>query len=76
MCRLCVSYNNNISLLGYIFEDVFALHNFKAQKLENYDIKFRLTEKDEKLARFIVKVANTKLLIKVTKSTMTMEVLL
>jgi len=73
---MCVSYNDNISLMGYIFDDVFALHNFKAQKLENYDIKFRLSEKDDKLARFIVKVANTKMLIKVTKSSMTMEVLL
>jgi len=73
---MCVSYNDNISLMGYIFDDVFALYNFKAQKLENYDIKFRLSEKDEKLARFIVKVADAKMLIKVTKSAMVMEVLL
>ena len=73
---MCVSYNDNISLMGYIFDDVFALYNFKAQKLENYDIKFRLSEKDDKLARFIVKVADTKMLVKVTKSAMVMEVLL
>lgn len=73
---MCVSYNDNISLMGYIFDDVFALYNFKAQKLENYDIKFRLSEKDDKLARFIVKVMDTKMLIKVTKSEMIMEVIL
>lgn len=73
---MCVSYNDNISLLGYIFDDVFALYNFKTQKLENYEIKFRLSEKDDKLARFIVKIMDTKMLIKVTKSQMVMEVLL
>lgn len=73
---MCVSYNDNISLMGYIFDDVFALYNFKTPKLENYDIKFRLSEKDDKLARFIVKIANTKMLIKVTKTQMDMEVLL
>ena len=37
---MCVSYNDNISLVGYIFDDVFALYNFKCPKLENYDIKY------------------------------------
>lgn len=73
---MCVSYNDNINLVGYIFDDVFALHNFKAPKLENYEIKFRLTEKDDKSASFIVKVDKTKMLIKVTKSTMGLEVVM
>ena len=73
---MCVSYNDNISLMGYIFDDVFALYNFKQQKLENYEIKYRLTEKDGKNASFIVKVADAKMLVKVTKSSMNMEVLL
>ena len=73
---MCVSYNDNISLIGYIFDDVFALYNFKATKLENYDIKYRISEKDEKSACFIVKVDKTKMLIRVTKSAMIMEVLL
>ncbi len=73
---MCVTYNDNISLMGYIFDDVFALHNFKAPKLENYDIKFRLTEKDDKSASFIVKVDKTKMLIKVTKSYMKQEVVM
>ena len=73
---MCVTYNDNINLMGYIFDDVFALHNFKAPKLENYDIKFRLTEKDDKSASFIVKVDKTKMLIKVTKSYMKQEVVM
>ena len=73
---MCISYNDNISLMGYIFDDVFALHNFKAPRLENYNIKFRLSEKTDKTATFIVKVDKTKMLIKVTKSTMTKEVVM
>ena len=73
---MCVSYNDNISLMGYIFDDVFALHNFKAPKLENYDIKFRLTEKDSKTATFMVKVDKTKVVVKVTKSYMQQEVVM
>lgn len=73
---MCVSYNDNINLMGYIFDDVFPLYNFKLPKLENYDIKFRLSERDEKSAYFIVKITNVKMLVKVTKSSMNMEVLL
>ena len=73
---MCVSYNDNINLLGYIFDDVFPLYNFKRQKLSNYDIKFRLTEKDDKGASFIVKVENTKMVVKVTKNSMNLEVLI
>ncbi len=73
---MCVSYKDTIRLLGYIFDDVFALYNFKTPKLQNYDIKYRLSEKDDGLARFIVKVDDTKMLVRVTKSAMDMEVLL
>ncbi len=71
---MCVSYNNNVSLVGYIFDDVFALHNFKVAKLHDYNIKFRLSERDAKGAYFIVKVDDSKLLIKVTKMAMALEV--
>ncbi len=73
---MCVSYNDNINLVGYIFDDVFALYNFKQPKLANYDIKFRLTERDDKGANFIVKVENTKMLVKVTKTSMNLEVVM
>ena len=73
---MCVSYKDTIRLLGYIFDDVFALHNFKTPRLQNYEIKYRLSEKDDSSARFIVKVDDTKMLVRVTKSAMDMEVLL
>ncbi|MBQ4647043.1 MAG: hypothetical protein IJB79_06815 [Candidatus Gastranaerophilales bacterium] len=73
---MLVSYNDNIRLLGYIFDDVFALYNFKQPKLENYDIKYRLSEKDDKTARFIVKIVDTKMLVAVNKGSMAVEVML
>ncbi len=73
---MCVLYNNNINLMGYIFDDVFALHNFKREKLNNYDIKFRLSDKDDKGANFIVKIDDSKMVIRATKLKMTKEVLM
>ena len=73
---MCVSYNDNINLMGYIFDDVFPLYNFKQPKLENYDIKYRLSEKEGQEARFIVKIADVKMLVYSSKTTMKMEVLL
>ena len=70
---ICVSYNNDINLLGYIFDDVFPLYNFKRPKLDNYDIKFRLTDKDDKGASFIVKIDNVKMVIRATKNSMNLE---
>jgi len=71
---MCVSYNNNINLMGYIFDDVFALYDFNQPKLENYNIKFRLSEKTQNGANFIVKVGDAKMLISVTKSSMGLEI--
>ncbi len=71
---MCISYENNVRLMGYIFDDVFALYNFKKSELDDYNIKFRLSEKTEKTANFIVKVDKTKLLIAVTNSSMSLEV--
>lgn len=73
---ICVSYNNDINLLGYIFDDVFPLYNFKRPKLDDYDIKFRLTDKDDKGASFIVKIDNVKMVIRATKNSMNLEVLI
>lgn len=73
---MCVSYNNNINLLGYIFDDVFPLYNFRRQKLDSYDIKFRLTDKDDKGANFIVRIDNVKMVVRATKHQMNMEVLI
>ncbi|MBR5305065.1 MAG: hypothetical protein IKU37_09595 [Candidatus Gastranaerophilales bacterium] len=73
---MLVSYDDNINLVGYIFDDVFALYNFKQPKLEKYDIKYRLSEKDDKIARFIVKVEKIKMLVAVSKTSMELEVIL
>ena len=71
---MCVSYNGSINLIGYIFDDVFALYNFQQPKLENYNIKFRLSEKTPQGANFLVRVGKSKMLISVTKSSMNLEV--
>lgn len=67
---MCISYNNNINLMGYIFDDVFAIYNFKASELDNYDIQFRLSDRDNKGSNYIIKVADTKVIARVTKSQM------
>lgn len=71
---MCVSYNNTINLMGYIFDDIFALYNFKQPKLEDYNIKFRMSEKTKQGANFLVRVGKSKMLVSVTKSSMSLEV--
>ena len=71
---MCVSYNNTINLMGYIFDDIFALYNFGQPKLENYNIKFRISDKTKQGANFLVRVGKSKMLISVTKSSMSLEV--
>ena len=73
---MVVSYQDNINLVGFVFDDVFPLYNFNQPKLESYEIKYRLSEKDDKGADFIVKINNTKLLIRATNSMMKLEVVL
>ncbi len=71
---MCVSYKNNINLMGYIHDDVFALYNFQTSQLKDYNIRFRMTEKTDKGANFIVKIDSVKMLIAVTRSSMNLEV--
>jgi len=71
---MCVSYNNSINLIGYIFDDVFALYNFQRPKLEDYNIKFRMSEKTKQGANFLVRIGKAKMLVSVTKSSMNLEV--
>ncbi len=60
------------ALFGYINEDVFLLYQFK-EFISNYEIKFRISEKQDDKIFFIVKVDNLKLLVRVTKSSMKLE---
>ncbi len=71
---MCVAYNNTINLMGYIFDDIFALYNFKQPKLEDYSIKFRMSEKTKQGANFLVRIGKSKMLVSVTKSSMNLEV--
>ncbi|MBQ2984778.1 MAG: hypothetical protein IJD57_08300 [Candidatus Gastranaerophilales bacterium] len=73
---MCVLYNDNINLMGYIFDDVYPLYNFKQAKLESYDIKYRLSDKTSDGANFIVKIDKTKVLVSVKNSSMALEVVL
>ncbi len=73
---MCVLYNDNINLMGYIFDDVYPLYNFKQAKLESYDIKYRLSDKTSDSANFIVKIDKTKVLVSVKNSSMALEVVL
>lgn len=73
---MVVSYNNNVSLMGYIFDDVFALYNFKRPSLANPEIKYRLSDKDDKGTNFIIKVETTKVVVRVTKSQMNLLVVM
>ena len=54
----------------------FLTKYIKCDKLENYEIKYRLTEKTEAGANFIVKIDKTKMLISASKNNMKLEVML
>ena len=71
-----ISYNNNISLMGFIFDDVFRLHNYKVSELSSYNLQFRLVDKDAKNDVYIVKTESAKLLVKVSRTSMNTEIIL
>ena len=74
---MCVSYNNKVSLMGYIFDDVFVLYNFKKSRAQrNYEIQYRLSDKIGKESFYIIKVDTIKMLVKVSKTNITREVIL
>lgn len=73
---MLVTYRNTIRLVGYIFDDVYALYNFKRAKLDDYGIKFRLSEKTEEGVNFIVKVEDVKVLVSVSKTSMKLIVVM
>ncbi len=73
---MCVSYENNVSLIGYIFDDIFVLHNFKKPELESYEIQSRLSERDISSSLYIVKVAEDKMIIRVSNKAMKLELTL
>ena len=73
---MLISYNNNINLMGYINDDVFVLHNFKTSKLAQNNIRFKIIEREEQSATYLVKASDVKLLVKVTRNSMNKEIVL
>lgn len=60
------------ALFGYINDDVFLLYQFR-EYLSDTGIKFRISEKQDDKTFFIVKVDKFKLLVRVTNSSMRLE---
>ena len=60
------------ALFGYIYDNVFLLYQFK-EFISDSNIKFRISEKQDDRTFFIVKVDKFKLLVKVTNSSMKLE---
>ena len=74
--RQDISYNDKISLMGYIHDDVYVLHNFKESKLANNNIQYRLVDADEQSSVYMVKASDIKLLVKATNNSMNTEIML
>ena len=60
------------ALFGYINDDVFLIYQFR-EYISNYDIKFRISEKQDDKTFFIVKIDKFKLLVRVTNKNMRLE---
>ena len=60
------------ALFGYIYDNVFLLYQFR-EFISDYDIKFRISEKQYDRTFFIVKIDKIKLLVKVTNTSMRLE---
>ena len=60
------------ALFGYIKEDVYLLYNFR-EFISSNDITFRMSEKQDDKAFFIVKIDKVKLLVRVTNAEMKLE---
>ena len=60
------------ALFGYIYDNIFLLYKFK-EFLANYEIKYRISEKQSDKTFFIVKINKIKLLIRVTNTSMKLE---
>lgn len=60
------------ALFGYIHDEVFLLYQFR-EYIADYNIKFRISEKQDDKTFFIVKIDKFKLLIRVTSGNMKLE---
>ncbi len=68
-----VSHNGIMALTGWVGEDIFVLHRFKKDEVQNPLIKYRLSEKTLSEEHYLVKVENMKFLVRSTRTRMGLE---
>lgn len=74
---LClVNYDGSIALVGYIGEEIFVIQNFGKITLINPNIQLRIAEQNDNDTIYIVKTANSKLMVRETKDLIGLEMVM
>lgn len=74
---LClVNYEGSIALIGYIEDEIFVIQNFGKITLLNPSIQTRIAEQNEHDTIYIVKTANSKLMVRETKTLIGLEMVM
>lgn len=74
---LClVNYDGNIALIGYIEDEIFVIQNFGKITLLNPNIQIRVAEQNDNDTIYIVKTANSKLMVRETKDLIGLEMVM
>lgn len=74
---LClVNYDGSIALIGYIEDEIFVIQNFGKITLLNPSIQTRIAEQNEHDTIYIVKTANSKLMVRETKTLIGLEMVM
>lgn len=74
---LClVNYDGNIALIGYIEDEIFVIQNFGKVTLINPGIQIRVAEQNDNDTIYIVKTANSKLMVRETKTFIGLEMVM
>lgn len=74
---LClVNYDGDIALIGYIEDEIFVIQNFGKVTLINPGIQIRVAEQNDNDTIYIVKTANSKLMVRETKTFIGLEMVM
>ena len=74
---LClVNFDGDIALIGYIGDEVFVIQNFGKITLINPGIQVRIAEQNDNDTIYIVKTANSKLMVRETKTFIGLEMVM
>lgn len=74
---LClVNYDGSIALIGYIEDEIFVIQNFGKITLLNPSIQIRVAEQNDNDTIYIVKTANSKLMVRETKELIGLEMVM